>query len=282
MKLEIPEFSDYDVSTVELQNVTGDEYERIVYLFREYMGVTKDGDMKRRMAVAKTFLDAIEICPDANPSDLWHHIIYREYLRVVGGMRPDNSWVRTSGEGFEIMLVKYYNDKLKDEEIRLDLQFSDKKETLNRLGEDISEKIGNNKIDIIVEKKGRGKGIDSEDYGIVGIVNAKASLAERVSDDVPAGRILMDNGLFSVLATLDVKSVPPSSGGDLVNRGEFGTPSDPTDKREYVEEHGDFSICFSWNQRTTPSREQTPSGSRIETVDLSNEPDAFTKYLRQI
>jgi hypothetical protein len=276
MKLEVPEFDGFEV---EVSNVTKEECNRIRYLLREYM---EDDSTKGRRAIANTFLKAVELCPHANPSDLWHHIIYREYLRVKGGLRPDNSWVRTSGEGYEIMLAEYYNPKIKSHDVRLTTQFKNKEKSLDRLGAEIKENVGSSKIDLLVEKKGVGRGQGSDGYGIIGVVHAKASLAERVSDDVPASRILMDEGLFSILATLDVKSFPPTSGGDLVNRGELGTPEDPSDKRKYVEEHGDFSACFSWNHRTTPSPGPTPSGSKIKTVHLDDSPDAFTSYLRQL
>ena len=63
--------------------------------------------------------------------------------------------------------------------------------------------------------------------------------AERVSDDIPASRAMQAKGLLSPLWTLDVKSFPPPT-GDLINRGELGTPDSPSDKRKYVELHGDF------------------------------------------
>ncbi|EKD07251.1 BsaWI family type II restriction enzyme [Limnospira fusiformis KN01] len=57
-------------------------------------------------------------------------------------------------------------------------------------------------------------------------------MAERVSDDIPASRIMMQYGFLSLLSTLDVKSFPPP-GGDLINRAEFGSPDNPSDKRRY-------------------------------------------------
>ncbi|MBK8286488.1 MAG: hypothetical protein IPK97_17365 [Ahniella sp.] len=97
---------------------------------------------------------------------------------------------------------------------------------------------------------------------IFGGLHAKASLAERVSDDVPCSLAMMTKGMVSYLVTLDAKSFPPPS-GDLVNRGELGRPDAPSDKRNYVEQHGSFSACFSYNLRTVPSDPKTASGRRI-------------------
>jgi hypothetical protein len=87
---------------------------------------------------------------------------------------------------------------------------------------------------------------------------------------------MMQNGFFSPLWTLDVKSFPPPH-GDLVNRGELGTPTVPTDKRKYVEMHGEFDHLYSANARTAP----TPSGAtvpkRIVVIDPANQPDLFAR-----
>lgn len=128
-----------------------------------------------------------------------------------------------------------------------------------------------------IEKRGAGRGIEDE-YGIIGGIHAKVSLAERVSDDIPASLIMMAEGFLSILLTLDVKSFPPPH-GDLVNRGELGSPTNPSDKRRYVEKHGDFSACFSYNSRTVPSPPTTHSGKRIYVVDLNDNPDVFVQFL---
>ena len=87
---------------------------------------------------------------------------------------------------------------------------------------------------------------------------------------------MMRRGYFSPLWTLDVKSFPPPH-GDLVNRGELGTPDSPSEKRRYIEEHGEFDGCYSANLRTVPSARQTASGKRIYTLDLFNQPDDFAQ-----
>ncbi len=87
---------------------------------------------------------------------------------------------------------------------------------------------------------------------------------------------MMANGFFSPLWTLDVKSFPPPH-GDLINRGELGTPTAPTEKRKYLEWHGDFDHLFSANARTAASLPQTASGKRIIVLDLAAQPDLFAQ-----
>jgi hypothetical protein len=126
--------------------------------------------------------------------------------------------------------------------------------------------VGSDKLDV-------GLFIDDTDR-IFGGVHVKASLAERVSDDVPCSRAMMNNGYFSPLWTLDVKSFPPPQ-GDLVNRGELGTPANPSEKCKYVEEHGDFDHMFSGNARTVASKEKTNSGKRVIVIEPATQPDLF-------
>lgn len=94
----------------------------------------------------------------------------------------------------------------------------------------------------------------------------------------------MRRGYLSALLTLDVKSFPPSSSVSdaraYQNKGEMGTPEDPSDKRRYIEDHGSFDLCISYNQRTVPSPSTTASGKRIYTVDLGGAADAFEKTVR--
>ena len=134
----------------------------------------------------------------------------------------------------------------------------------------IAGMVGSDKLDV-------GLFFDDTDT-IFGGVHVKASLAERMSDDVPCSRAMMSNGYFSPLWTLDVKSFPPPH-GDLVNRGELGSPDHPTEKRKYVELHGDFDHLFSANARSVASKKTTASGKRVIVIDPSNQPDLFAKEI---
>jgi hypothetical protein len=104
------------VAHVDLENVTEDQYAEIVGFFAP---MVNDPRMKSRDAIGHAFALATRLCPLANPSDLWHHVIYRTYLREKLGTNPEQSWVRTSGEGFEIALVERYNPALAGAGIRL-------------------------------------------------------------------------------------------------------------------------------------------------------------------
>lgn len=237
-----------------------------------------DSKKKSRDVIASAFSMAVSTWPKENISDIWHHCIYRIYKENKKGTDAEQSWVRTSGEAFELFIENQYNQYLKDHDLRIRNLISrdDKKNVMNRLG--LGEAIGSSKIDLILEKMGSGKGVDQSGWGIVAAIHAKVSLAERVSDDIPASRILMRAGIESILITLDVKSFPAPY-GDLINRGELGTIDRPSDKRKYVEEHGDFSICVSYNKRTTPSGSHTTSGKKIVTVSEIGPKDPFSKYL---
>lgn len=259
---------------VDLENVSEEQYQRIAEYFAPLVNEPR---LKSRDAIGRAFVMATEVCPDANPSDLWHHVLYRIYVREKIGTDPSQSWVRTSGEAFEVALVERYNPVLARHGIRLTALFKGQKGlALTRMG--VADRVGSRKVDVMIEKQGSGRSPDTEGFGVVGGIHAKVSLAERVSDDIPASRIMMEEGLLSVLSTLDVKSFPPPH-GDLVNRGELGTPYRPSDKRNYIEGHGDFSACFSYNLRTSPSNATTLSGRRIYVSGFSGQDDPFTEYL---
>ncbi|OWK41110.1 hypothetical protein FRUB_05002 [Fimbriiglobus ruber] len=133
----------------------------------------------------------------------------------------------------------------------------------------ISGVVGSDKLDVALY-------IDDTDE-IFGGVHVKASLAERISDDVPCSREMMQNGFFSPLWTLDVKSFPPPHPDPLVNRGELGSPTAPSEKRGYVEKHGSFDHLFSANARSMPSSGTTPSGKRVMRLNLATQPNLFAQ-----
>lgn len=230
-------------------------------------------NVKNREAIAAAFFHVLRKSPKANPSDLWHHVVYRLYCDILPRHRPQNpsqSWVRASGEALEQFLQSWYTPVFEPHGIRIVALISrdQKRKVLDAMG--LGAEVGDSKLDValyLVSRDGRH---------IFGGVHVKASLAERVSDDVPASRALMKKRLFSPLWTLDVKSFPPPH-GDLVNRGELGSPDSPSEKRRYVEEHGDFDGCYSGNARSVPSVGPTKSGKLVYTLKLSDQPDQFAK-----
>ncbi len=228
-------------------------------------------NVKNRDAIKDAFLTALKTCPTANISDLWHHVVYRQYCAIFGRHRPQDpkqSWVRASGEALELAVEALYSSVLLEHNIRIEMLISKPKKAAALKAMSVSRVVGSDKLDI-------GLFFDDTDV-LFGGVHVKASLAERVSDDVPCSRAMMRKGYFSPLWTLDVKSFPPPH-GDLVNRGELGTPTVPTEKRKYVEAHGDFDHMFSANARTVPSEKRTRSGKRVIVIDPANQPDLFAQ-----
>lgn len=226
---------------------------------------------KNREAIKAAFLYCLQHSPGANASDIWHHVVYRQYCEIFNQHRPQDpkqSWVRASGDALEMALEDIYCHVLAPHDITLTALISrkNKQAALSDMG--LQATVGSDKLDIALRVLHNGV------REIFGGVHIKASLAERVSDDVPCSRAMMAKGLWSPLWTMDVKSFPPPT-GDLVNRGELGTPTSPSEKRRYITEHGDFDNCYSGNSRTHPSTGSTSSGKRVYCIDLANQPDQF-------
>lgn len=256
-------------TNIEIINITNEEYNSI----NEYLVDQLAKTLKARDAIAETFLFSVKLCPNANPSDIWHHIIYRKFIDASQGSDPGQSWRRTSGEALESFFVKYYNKLLIPEGIRLKhlIARPDKRRSLIAMG--LEARIGDAKLDTILEGNKDGY------WYIFGGAHVKASFAERVSDDVPTSKAMMDHGYFSPMLTLDVKSFPAPH-GDFVNRGELGTPERPSEKRKYIEEHGSFDNCYVYNTRSIPSQEVTTSGKYIYTLNLDYKRDQFVEDSR--
>lgn len=232
------------------------------------------GEVKNREAICNTFLELVHRSLGENPSDLWHHVVYRLYCEILTKTRqtdPAQSWVRASGDALELFLERWYGPVLKpyDISIKALIGRSQKRAVLLEFG--LGKKVGDGKLDVALISR-----IGSDEGTPFGGVHVKASLAERVSDDIPCSRALQRKGFLSPLWTLDVKSFPPPH-GDLVNRGELGSPDAPSEKRKYVEHHGDFDHCYTANARSIASSAKTKSGKRVIVLDLANQPDEFAR-----
>jgi len=222
-------------------------------------------------AVAMGFRWVANECPDANPSDLWHHVIYRHLLAEGWS---DATWKRVSGYALERALVALYNDRLLARDLRMRIL---PKAAATAFLLTLGTPVGASKVDVFVEGR-----ID-EEWMIFGGVHVKSSIAERIQDDVPASLALMSHGLLSIVLTMDAKSYPPPH-GECVNYGELGARSIDTDKarikRDYIEKTGQFDALFSFNLRTPPSASNTPSGKRIHTMGLHDpQPDQLVQFL---
>lgn len=250
-----------------LDNITPENYNNI----RNYLKSQLTLKQKKRDAVLNSFVYAMQLVPLANPSDVWHHIIYRSFIDLSSGGDAGQSWKRVGGESLELFFQTYYAPLFEKYHIRITTLIGKKakKEALCRLG--CQDCVGEAKLDVILEGEQDGE------FYIFGGVHVKASLAERVSDDVPTSEKIKALGYFSPLVTFDVKSFPVSSGGNFINKGELGTNEFPSEKRKYIELHGSFDNCYSYNLRTIPSKGKTPSGKYIYVQGLIFKEDAFVK-----
>jgi hypothetical protein len=225
-------------------------------------------------AVAKSFVAVTRAWPTANPSDLWQHVVYRNF---VGAGYSDQQWKRVSGFALERAFLIAYAVPLAVVGIRLrTVAATEVKDVLKHFG--LTGAVKPAKVDLFLE------GRVEKQWHVFGVAHVKSSIAERIQDDVPASLACMRAGLLSVMLTMDSKSFPPPH-GDGVNHGELGgrLPGTTKDrpKRDYVEVDGQFDALFSFNLRTSPSPVTTPSGKRIYTLPFAGtvQPDASVSFV---
>lgn len=232
-------------------------------------------------AVASVFADLTAHCPLANPSDLWHHVIYRHLLSQGWS---DNRWKRVSGFALERALSLVYQPRLTPLGIRMHLvNAATANAYLTKLG---IVGFQASKFDMflegLTETQGGLFGVKRE-WVVFGSAHVKSSIAERIQDDVPASLAFMSRGLTSIAITMDAKSYPPPHGIGI-NYGELGGRSSGVEKdrikRRYVENDGQFDAMFSYNLRTPESPNSTPSGKRILTLGMhETQPDKLVAFL---
>jgi hypothetical protein len=255
---------------VEVEGINAAQYQAITDAFKADI---QSGEKTVSQAVTEAYLNTLYQCPEANPADLWWHVIYRTYLSLFS----DQSWKRTAGFALEQVFVRFYTPLFQEYGIRIYCPAKTNKATpapqvMREMG--IATRVAKSKLDIVLEGT-----CDNGTYRIFGGVHVKSSLAERIQDDVPASLAMMEAGYWSGFLTLDAKAFPPPH-GDAVVRGELGLRSDPEGalKRNYFEKDGQFDNCYSYNLRTLPSDSETPSGKRIYRLSFSDpKPDQFMK-----
>lgn len=259
--------SDVPSVFVEIDNITDAE----VKTARKRLDwLIANGGRQVSTAVADAFLELANSCPKANPSDLWHHVIYRHLLSQAWS---DARWKRVSGFALERAFVSLYGPRLASYDVRMRiLPAVEANAILSKLG---IKDTRSTKVDLFIEGK------NGKEWLVFGSAHVKSSIAERVQDDVPASLAFMQQGLLSILITMDAKSYPPPHGVGI-NYGELGGRTMAADedkerlKRGYIEATGQFDALFSFNLRTPPSPEKTLSGKRIYTMSLHDgQPDAM-------
>jgi transcriptional regulator with XRE-family HTH domain len=256
-----------------LENTTTSEYSAVERFVAHKFATMNQGTSKNREVISECLVYAMQQMPRCNPSDVYHHIVYRLFLREYNRTDPNQSWVRAGGEAVELFIQKNYEAVLRQKGIiiRALIGKDHKQGAINEMG--LSAEVSSSKLDIgLWGRLANGKAV------IFGGIHAKASLAERVVDDIPASQAMMKKGLTSILFTFDAKSFPPPY-GDLVNRGEFGSVASPSDKRVYIEQHGSFDVALCYNTRIEASPMKTPSGKRILVSTMSPKEDLLPNYV---
>ena len=253
---------------VEIAGITDDQVSQAGRMLNAYLRA----ENQISDAIAKSFADITTLCPQANPSDLWLQVIYR-HLLIEGW--SDSRWKRVSGFALERALSLIYAPRLAKYDLRMvTLPSKDVEDALARS----SIAIAPSKADLLLQAR-----LDGE-WMLFGIAHVKASIAERIQDDVPASIETMNAGLASVILTMDAKSYPPPH-GNCVNYGELGGRSVGKEqrriKRDYVEVNGQFDGLFSFNLRTPESPTKTASGKRIHALSFNDpQPDKLVRFLR--
>lgn len=275
------EYAKHDATYV-LQDAKVEEFEAVLSELRD--GLAKlvassvDHEIEKQIktnAVANSFLKAVDLWPDANPSDIWWFIIQRAYCdpynhpATYARLSFEQSWKRTGGWALEEIVVRHYGPELKKHGITIEIARGDRKPELSKQFR-VSSRLESDKIDVFL------LGPDGRPFGVV---HVKASFAERRTDDVPMSEALIAGGYYSPLFTMDCKSTPSTR---PVNRGELGTVGGRRSaKRKDVEDDGWFSACFSYNQNTEPTLKDSQAKARIMVGDFSNPDDQFVKSVVQ-
>lgn len=65
---------------IDIENFTDEDYEIVRETLRN---ILSQKSYKNRDAIKNAFGKAVRRAPAANPSDLWHHIIYGSYKNLV-------------------------------------------------------------------------------------------------------------------------------------------------------------------------------------------------------
>ena len=154
---------------VEVEGVTDDE----VTTIRNVLDRLLESDVQVSTAVAQALVAASRICQRANPSDLWQHVIYRHLLNMGWN---DNRWKRVSGFALERALVAIYEPRLAPYGLRMQMLPAHE---ANRFLATLDADIKATKVDLFLERE------TADGWRIFGAAHVKASIAERIQDDVP-------------------------------------------------------------------------------------------------
>lgn len=246
--------------TVNVEGIAPEQYQQV----SDFLGVAlQQQKTQAYIGVSKAMQLAIDLCPTANPADLWVHLIYHQFRSRYN--KSDQSWKRVGGQALEHVIMSIYNKRLNPHGVNIRFSRPQDAELLGL----VERGLGSSKTDLILE--------GGKQRSIFGVIHSKSSIAERLTDDAPASAALIAQGYWSSVFTMDGKMFPPPHRGDGVVHGELGITR-AGDKRRYFEVAGQFSGCYSFNLRTPPSATTTISGSRIYALSFSEpQPDVAVR-----
>jgi hypothetical protein len=246
-------------AAVQLEGIEPGQYKRL----SDFLGEALGREELAYVAVSAAMRQAVERCPKANPADLWVPLIYRQFRHPFA--RSDQSWKRVSGQALEHVIASVYQPRLALHGVTV--RSSTRADAV--VFGLVKRGLGSAKTDLVLEASHAGQ------LYRFGVIHCKASIAERLTDDIPVSKVPMRKGIWSAIATMDAKMFPPPHGDGVVN-GELGLRA--RDKRKYFEIAGQFSGCYSFNLRTPPSLPKTKSGCRIKALSFTEpQPDLFVK-----
>lgn len=275
-------------ATYQLPNATLDQFKQVVLTLRNGLAQLSRQNVSdeqekaiKTESVANAFLKAVELWPNANPSDLWWFLVYRAYCDQYNHPSEHSrldftqSWKRTGGWALEKILERHYGAPLAAHGINLVIADNERKVRLLE-GIDVGHRLEADKMDVLLTV---GSGAAEQ---LIGVVHVKASFAERRTDDVPMSQALVEAGYISPLWTMDCKSTPSSR---PVNRGELGAvfngqgTDNRSAKRKDIEDDGFFSACFSYNLNTLSTPATYQARARVFVCNFADQNDVFINFI---
>lgn len=271
-----------------LLNATPDQFTEVVLALRNGLAQLSSLNVNdeqenaiKTESVAAAFLKAVELWPDANPSDLWWFVVYRAYCDQYNHPSEHSrldftqSWKRTGGWALERILERHYGPALDAHGINLVIADGERKVRLLQ-SVNVGHRLEADKMDVLLT-------VDTPaGEKLIGVVHVKASFAERRTDDVPMSQALVEAGYISPLWTMDCKSTPsprPTNRGELGATFDGQAPDRRSAKRKDIEDDGFFSACFSYNKNTQPTPNGYQSRARVYVCDFTDPCDAFTNFV---
>src|ERR1039458_504878 len=150
--------------TVNVEGITPAKYQQV----SDQLGVELERRTQTYVGVANAMRLSLRLCHDANPADLWVHLIYNQFRTRYA--RSDQSWKRVSGQALEQVIMDVYNQRLQANHIRI--RFGKAADAVS-FGL-VERGLGSAKTDLVVEREHNGHQV------LFGVLHCKSSIAERL------------------------------------------------------------------------------------------------------